>query len=72
MKPATEAAVPLPRFSMFPAAMLGGLVAMIIFVIQRAQNGFSIDGAGPMLLWHLLVGSGAFALGALIRNRLVL
>lgn len=70
MKPENGSPPASPRTSLLQAAMLGGVAAMIIFIVQRSRGGFDADGAGPMLLWHLLFGAGAFAVGAFVRNRL--
>lgn len=70
MRPENETPLARPGTSLVQAAILGAMVALVIFVIQRSQDGFASEGAGPMLLWHLLVGAAAFTFGAFVRNRL--
>lgn len=57
---------PAARWSPLLAALTGGIVAGVIFLIDSGLGGAFTD-----LLWHWAAGSVAFALVAGVRNHLV-
>ena len=51
-------------WSLLLAAMTGGVIAAIIFLVTEGVGGSFIN-----LLWHWAAGAAAFASAAAIRNR---